>query len=270
MPSGEFENSQALALAAAANYERFFVPAIGRPAAEQLLAAAHLGPGERVLDVGCGTGIVARLAVEEVGPEGSVTGVDVNPAMLTVAGTAAPEGWAIEWQQAPAESIPLAGDAFDVVLCQMSLQFFQDRVQALREMRRVLAAGGRALLSLPGPMTPFFGVLEEALGRHLGPQAAAFVRQVFSLHEPDEIEGLLRQGGFRAIEIRSETLGLSLPGAAEFLEQYVASTPLSLLWADAEEPARLAVRREVLEQWRPLERDGGLQGAQPMVIAIAG
>jgi ubiquinone/menaquinone biosynthesis C-methylase UbiE len=263
------ESERSPGLAAAKNYERFFVPAIGRPVAEQLVAAAGLRPGERVLDVGCGTGIVARLAVEEVGPEGSVAGVDVNPEMLAVARAASPAMATVEWHQSPAESIPFDDDAFDVVLCQMSLQFFQDRVRALGEMRRVLVPGGRALLSLPGPMTPFFGILDEALGRHIGPQAAGFVRQVFSLHESEEIEELLRRGGFERSEIRAESIRLSLPGAAEFLDQYLASTPLSAMWATAEEPARSAVRREVLEGWRPIEGEGGLEGEQPMVLAIA-
>lgn len=262
----EFETQE---LAAAQMYERFFVPAIGRPAADHLVAAARLRPGERVLDVGCGTGIVARVAVDEVGPEGSVAGVDVNPAMLEVARSATGAETAVEWHQAPAESLPLEAESFDVVLCQMSLQFFEDPVQALSEMRRVLASGGRTLLSLPGPMTPFFGILEQALGRHLGPPASGFVRKVFSLHESDEIKDLLRRGGFERIEIRHESVRLSLPGAAAFLEQYVASTPLSALWAKAEEPARSAVRRDVLEEWRPLEGERGLQGEQPMVLAAA-
>lgn len=64
------------------NYERYFVPAIGRPLAEQLVAAAALRAGERVLDVACGTGVVARLAAGRVGPAGSVAGADVNAGML--------------------------------------------------------------------------------------------------------------------------------------------------------------------------------------------
>lgn len=267
MTTAHFETIHGLG--AAESYERFFVPAIGRPAAELLLAAARLRPGERVLDVGCGTGIVARLAVEYVGPGGSVAGVDVNPAMLAVARTAVPEEAAVAWHHAPAESVPLGDETFGVVLCQMALQFFQDRVQALREMHRVLVPGGRALLSLPGPMTPLFGVLEQALGRHLGPPAAGFVRQVFSLHDRDEIEDLLRRGGFEVMEIRSESLRLTLPGPADFFDQYVASTPLSTLWASAEEPARSAARREVLDGWQPFAGEDGLEGEQPMVVAVA-
>ena len=265
--TNEFERSQALA--AAKSYERFFVPTIGRPVAEQLVAAARLRPGERVLDVGCGTGIVARLAVEEVGEGGSVAGADINPAMLAVARAAAPAEVAVEWHQAPAESMPLGDDTFDVVLCQMSLQFFQDRVQGLREMRRVLAPGGRALVNLPGPMTPFFAALAEAFERHLGARAAGFVRQVFSLCDPGEVEDLLRRGGFEKVDVRRESLPLALPGAAEFLAGYVASTPLSALWAAAEEPARDAARREVLEAWAPVAGEQGIRVEQPTVLAVA-
>ncbi|MBW3564658.1 MAG: methyltransferase domain-containing protein [Acidobacteria bacterium] len=267
MAPADFEKSHGII--AAENYERFFVPAIGRPVAEHLTEAARLEPGERALDVGCGTGIVARMAIEKVGPEGSVVGIDVNPAMLAVASTVVPEEAPVEWHQAPAESIPLGDDAFDVVLCQMSLQFFQDRVQAIREMRRVLTPEGRVLLSLPGPMTPLFGVLEQALGRHLEPPAAGFVRQVFSLHERNEIEKLLRDGGFDTMDIREEKIPLTMPPPAEFLDQYLASTPLSAVWASAEEPARAAVRREVVEGWQPFGGENGMGGQQPMTLAVA-
>ena len=268
METSGFESGHPLGAAEA--YERFFVPAIGRPAAERLVEAAGLQAGERVLDVGCGTGIVARLALMEVGPGGSVLGIDVNPGLLEVARATVSEDASIDWRRAPAEDLPLDDDTFDVALCQMSLQFFQDRARAIGEIRRVLSPGGRALLSVPGPMNPLFQTLARALGDHLGPQAAGFVRMVFSLHETAEIEDLLRQAGFETIEIRRGELPLRLPGPGDFFDQYVASTPLAALWAAAEEPAREAARSETLEGWRPFETDGGLESEQPVTVAVAG
>ena len=84
------------------NYERFFVPAIGAPVAADLIDIAALRPGERVLDVACGTGVVARLAAERVGTTGTVAGLDINPGMLVVARSVAPSGVAIEWHEASA------------------------------------------------------------------------------------------------------------------------------------------------------------------------
>jgi ubiquinone/menaquinone biosynthesis C-methylase UbiE len=133
------------------NYERYFVPAIGAPLARDLLGVAALRPGERVLDVGCGTGIVARLASEQVGSTGSVTGVDVNPGMVAVARSTTPANRSIKWREASAEDMPLPDESFDVVLCQLSLQFMADRLGALQEMRRVLVPGGRLILNLPAP-----------------------------------------------------------------------------------------------------------------------
>ena len=113
------------AAGAAQNYEDHFVPAIGTPFARRLLATAKLAPGERVLDVACGTGLVARLAAEAVGPQGTVAGLDPTPGMLQLARAVSPDG--IDWYEAPAEAMPLPDAAFDVVLCSMGLQFLSTR-----------------------------------------------------------------------------------------------------------------------------------------------
>lgn len=105
------------------NYERFFVPAIGEPVASNLIPFAELRPGERILDVACGTGIGARLASQEVGSSGTVAGLDVNPGMLAVARSVTPADMSIEWYESGAEDMPLPDEAFDVVLCLISLQY---------------------------------------------------------------------------------------------------------------------------------------------------
>ena len=116
---------------AADNYQRFFVPAIGAPVARDLLGVARLQPGERVLDVACGTGVVARLAAERVGSAGMVAGLDVNPGMLAVARSQTSTGVSIDWHEASAEAIPLRDGAFDIVLCQMGLKFVPNKLAAL-------------------------------------------------------------------------------------------------------------------------------------------
>ena len=180
------------------NYERYFVPAIGAPLATALVAAATLRAGERVLDVACGTGIVARLSAEQVGAAGRVAGVDINAGMLAVArAAAASTAPPIQWYETSAEAMPLPAEAFDVVFCQLGLEFVMDKKAALAEMRRVLVASGRAYISVPTP-TPFFDVLEKALARHDLPGAAAFVRLVFSMRDAAELERLLLGAGFGA------------------------------------------------------------------------
>src|SRR5687768_12935636 len=98
----------------AQNYERYFVPAIATPVAATLLAAADLRPGERVLDVACGTGVIARLAAARVGPTGTVTAIDIAPDMIDVArATPTPSGAAIDWQVGDANSLPFDDGAYD-------------------------------------------------------------------------------------------------------------------------------------------------------------
>jgi ubiquinone/menaquinone biosynthesis C-methylase UbiE len=238
------------------SYERYFVPAIGRPVADDLLALAALQPGERVLDVACGTGIVARMAAADVGEHGSVAGVDVHPGMLAVARTVTPSDTPITWHQASAESMPLPDESFDVVTCQLGLQFVPDPERALREMRRVLVDRGRIALNVPAPMSPRFAVLTEAMAHHIGDEAAGFVAQVFALDDPAMLERLFHRAGFRDVAVAERSVTIDVPAPEEFLWQYVASTPLAGAVASASDESRTALEREVVARWEHLHDDG--------------
>jgi ubiquinone/menaquinone biosynthesis C-methylase UbiE len=243
---------------AAENYERYFVPTIGLAWASTLLDAAELRPGDRVLDVACGTGVVTRLAAERVGPDGAVGGLDLNPAMLAVARSVASPGAAIEWHEASAESLPLADGSFDVVLSSLGLQFVPDKAAALREMRRVLAPDGRLAIATAGPTPPLFAIFEQALARHVRPEAAGFMRAVFSLHDPQELEKLTSGAGFRHVEVRSKARTVALPEPSAFLWQYLYSTPLAAAAAQIDDVGRAALERDVVTAWRSFVEDGAL------------
>ena len=252
-----------------ANYERFFVPAIGAPLAAGLIRNAQLRPGERVLDVACGTGVVARLAAQQVGTAGTVAGLDVNPGMLAVARSVAPASVPIEWHEAGAEAMPFADASFDVVLCQMGLQFMPDKAAALREMRRVLVRGGRLLLNAPGPTPQLFSIMGEALARHVSAEAAGFVNQVFSLHNTAEIQDLVSGVGLHDVSVQSDTKTLCLPAPEEFFWQYLHSTPLAGAVAQVDGERRASLERDVVEKWRGYVEDDALALRVRVVVATA-
>ena len=126
-------------------YERVLVGPLFRPFAEQLVARVAPKSGDSVIDVACGTGIVARVARERLGPEARIVGVDVAPAMLAVARTVDPT---IDWREGNAVSLPVsATEQFTVLTCHQGLQFMPDKFAAIREIRRVLAPGGRVAIA---------------------------------------------------------------------------------------------------------------------------
>lgn len=142
MAEGEAEDVDT---GAAEAFERLLVPPVFGPWSRALVDLARPRAGERVIDIACGTGVAARTAMGLVGAQGAVCALDIDAGMIAHAGTLE-EDAAIDWRRADVMDLPFADDAFDVALCNQGLQFFPDRIAALREIRRVLRSGARLAL----------------------------------------------------------------------------------------------------------------------------
>lgn len=243
------------------NYERYLVPSIFGPWATDLISLAAPQAGERVLDVACGTGIVARLSARYVGAGGKIVGLDINPGMVATA-RSLPQasGASFEWLEGTAVAMALPDAAFDLVLCQQGLQFFPDRPAALREMHRVLVAGGRLALSIWRAIeySPGFALLADVLERHVGPEAARTIRAPFSLPEAEELRTLIVRGGFRDVTIRSAVRNLQFPSPKEFVQRYVSGSPLAGPVGQVSEDARNALLDDIRRGLREYEGGEGL------------
>jgi ubiquinone/menaquinone biosynthesis C-methylase UbiE len=224
-------------------YERYLVPAVFGRWAPILVDVAARRPGSRVLDVACGTGVVARHAKPKVGPTGTVTGLDLNPGMLTIARSLDPS---IDWQEGNAEALPFADGSFEVVFCQLGLQYFRDRSASLREMRRALARGGRLVVLVWRPIqySPGFAILADALERHLSVEVANIMRAPFSLDDPEQLRSLIAAAGLGDVEIRPSVGTVRFASPNDFLRYYVAGSPLAGPVGQAEDRARRALMQD--------------------------
>jgi SAM-dependent methyltransferase len=230
------------------------VPAIfGRwPAA--VADAAMIGAGDRVLDVGCGTGVLAREIAGRVGPEGRVTGLDLNPGMLMVAERVYP---GIDWQQGDAGELPFEDGEFDAVVSQFSLMYFPDRERALREMWRVLTPGGRLAVAVWAAFERSTGyvVLTEIAERRTNPRAAALLKAPFVLGDNASLLKLFAAAGVSDPSLKTHDGCVIFPSISEFLRIEVKGSPLDAL---LDEPSYQALLSDAEERLAVFCDDGGL------------
>jgi SAM-dependent methyltransferase len=257
-------------------YQRYLVPAVTAGWAADLVERAGLRRGERVLDVACGTGVVARAAAGRVGRTGHVAGIDINAGMLSVARSLpAGSGAGIGWFEGSALGLPFAAGSYDVVLCQLGLQFFPGRPAALAEMRRVLVIGGRLGLSVYGPIeqNPAAFALAGALDRHLGPGASVTKRAEHALADPALLRTLAAGAGFRRIQIATETRIIRFASAADYVRIQLTATPLASLLrqqaAGSIQQLAQALIADVATALQACQADGGLAFPQQAHVLLA-
>ncbi len=205
-------------------YEANFVPAFFAQWATPLCHAAGVAPGRRVLDVACGTGIVARTAADLAG-QGHVVGLDLNPAMLTVARHVRPD---VDWRLGDVAALPFRDGEFDAVLCQMALMFFPDQGAAVREMARVVAPGGRVAVLVPSDLDaqPAYRPFVDMAAWLAGPGAHGLLSTYFRCGDPGALRRLFEGAGLRDVTIRAEHGAARFPSVDALVDTEVRSTPL--------------------------------------------
>src|ERR1051325_5945763 len=260
---------------AAELYQRYLVPAITTKWADDLVDRAQLHTGEDVLDVACGTGVVARLAAKKVAP-GEVTGPDLNAGMLTVARGVSNNGAPINWMEGSALDLPFPSGHFDAVLCQLGLQFFPDQPRALREMRRVVREQGRIAFSVYSPIerTPGANAFVSALDEVLGPEASRIKRGEHSFASPSQLEKLLDDAGFGTVDVQTVVQTISFPSVRDYVRFQLLATPMIILLKDKTEPERQAIISSVASRTATLSTPTMLEGGkftfpQEAYVAVA-
>jgi ubiquinone/menaquinone biosynthesis C-methylase UbiE len=255
---------------AAELYERYVVGYILAPWTASLVDAARLSPGERVLDVACGTGVVTRIAAERAGPLGSVIGLDLNAGMLAVARSMpAAQGAPVQWVQRSALDLGLPDGSIDVVLCQQGLQFFPDRALALREMHRVLRKGGRLALSV----WKNAGIYNSAVGAALAECIAQDVADRFcasrNVPSVDEIRCLVEGAGFLDVQLTTGHLEIHLPPPDTFALFHLASTPVASVLAGVDANVRKKIGGLVARQLHEYVDGDGVTYPEESVLVTA-
>ncbi len=216
-----------------------------------------------MLDVGCGTGIVARAALARVGDDGMVVGVDPNPGMLHVAATAEP---GVTWREGRAEELPFEAGSFDRVFSQFALMFFEDRAKALTEMARVARPGCPVTVATWAALedTPGYAAMAALLERLFGAEAADALRAPYVLGDPTEL-GELLAGALDEVEVTT------VEGQARFdsIDDWVHTDIRGWTLAEAINDTQYEVlldeaRRELA---RFTDDDGRVSFAAPALVA---
>ena len=244
------------------------VPAIFATWVPSLLDYAALRPGERVLDLACGTGVVAREAASRVGASGRVVGLDINSGMLA---RARATSVAVEWCEGSAMDLQFAVGAFDVVVCQQGLQFFPDESKALREAQRVLAPGGRiaAAVWCGIESSPGHHALALGLERHVGAEAAKLLYAVFRLGDSQALQTSLESAGFHDVRLRRERKVARFPSPDLFARWMVAGSVLGRTSVQVRDESLTAMIREVDEALQPYVAPDGLAFPMEAHLVIA-
>jgi SAM-dependent methyltransferase len=241
------DNGQVNASAAQV-YEDFFIPALFQEWAPRVAAAARIGTGQHVIDVACGTGVLARHVAGRAGGSGSVVGLDINDGMLAVARRKAPN---IAWRQGPAEALPFDDDSFDAVVSQFGLMFFQDRRAAIQEMSRVLRPGGRLAVAVWDALenTPGYAAMVSLLQRLFGEGAADGLRAPYNLGDVHALRALFSDAGIPNATVTTQDGTARFPSIESWVYTDVKGWVLADMIDDGQYQRLLGAAQKELQQF---------------------
>jgi ubiquinone/menaquinone biosynthesis C-methylase UbiE len=243
-------------------YDEFFVPALFAPWPVPVAQAAGITPGQDVLDVACGTGVVARQAAERVGAAGHVVGLDLNLAMLAVAARVRPD---LTWRHGDVTDLPFDDDSFDVVTCQSAAMFFPDLVGALREMGRVTRPGGAVAVQVFDLREdqPAYGPWIAMVARHAGADALRMLGTYWAHGDRELMRERCEAAGLRVTGVHDHERPAQFPSVEAMVLTEVNATPLADRLTQSELDAILADSFTVFGPFRT-------SGEEQLTIPVSG
>jgi len=253
-------------------YDQILVPRLFAPWARVLVDAVAPQPGEQVLDVATGTGVVARACAQRVGPSGRVLAIDHEDGMLALARQAdVPEAAHIDYRRAEAAQLKVEDQSFDVVTCQQGLQFFSDRLAALREMHRALRARGRLAVAVWATLDecPIYRALHAIACEVLPRETAQLIELPFSFGGPDALKGALAQAGFLAVRVERRELPLVLEGGFAQALAVFQATPVGPAIAALPDEARVRMVAAAERHLSLLGEAGAVKAPMASHLALA-
>jgi SAM-dependent methyltransferase len=235
----------------------------------ELLAAAVPVPGERVLDVACGTGVVSVAAAHAIGPRGQVVGVDLSGQMVEAAARRAQSQRLRQarFARMDAEALELPDAGFDLALCSLGLMYVPDPGVALRELRRVLRPGGRAALAVWGERArcgwaPLFGIVDAEVQSEVCPL-------FFGLGQGDALAKACGRAGLRVALQQRVVDTLDYENAEDACDAAFAGGPVALAWAHFDATVRARVRARYVEAIAPWRQGHGYRIPAEFVVVVA-
>jgi ubiquinone/menaquinone biosynthesis C-methylase UbiE len=200
---------------AAKIYEEIYVPSLFEKWAPVVAAAADIQDWHTVLDVACGTGLLAITVKDRISPNGSVIGVDINDGMLQIAKS---ESSQIKWDKSPAESLPYKDSSFDRVLCQFSLMYFENQEKALLEMMRVLRPDGLLVFNVWDKLEENPGFLARTVFWEKVVGDKAWDEAPYCLGDKETLASLLKASGISNMKIETHTETAQYPSIREWMK----------------------------------------------------
>ena len=241
---------------AAAYYETFWQQQL-KPAQDLLLKIAAIQPGEKVLDIACGTGLVSFRAAEQAGLKGYVLATDISDRMIEAARGISKERSAtnIDFERMDAEQLTIPNESFDVVICALGLMYVPDPLLALNEMRRVLKPGGRIVAAVWGERghcgwADIFEIVDRRVSSEVCPM-------FFQLGTANRLDLYFQKAGFESV--RSERISTSLlyASADDACGAAFEGGPVALAYHKFSEQVKQEARSEYVQSISLFKNDAG-------------
>lgn len=212
-------------------YHKYLGPMIFEDYARDMARRLAVKPGQRVLELACGTGIVTKEIVKGMPRDAAVVATDLNQAMIDVARPYVGDDARITYKTADACTLPFGDGEFDAIACQYGVMFFPDKVKSMREARRVLKPGGRYVFNVWDSLehNPLANVVHEtvvAMYPHPEKPPAFLGKTPYAWFDRGEIEKTVRAGGFTKVMIEMVGFPSQAPTAMDAATGFVQGTPV--------------------------------------------